>query len=221
MSDKYKPTSNLTYYQPVQCYYNHYQYLESTNKAFLTNEELDYLENVISKNYSLVPNRGYLSFNGYCNNTNSVNSLVDTYNNSEPSFKGQLSKYFPESIRSNFNDAIDFNELKASELLVSDFDLQDVTLNELYEDSNETDVNSNNDILNSNPSSNSNSEMIHSNFLRSNSVGEESLDFTNQIIKKEQNEFNINANKISMINRRRSVMKKLPKEKKIICSKLI
>lgn len=77
--------------------------IKNENKSSLSTGEVDYLENVISKNYSLVPSRGYLT----------VNSSV----NNEPSFKGQLSKYFPAG--SNFNE-IDFNELKTSELIVSD-----------------------------------------------------------------------------------------------------
>ena len=56
----------------------------------LTSDEVNYLESVISNNYSSQ------EYNYYC----------------EPDFKGQLMKYFPEPIISNFNtnsDHLDLN----------------------------------------------------------------------------------------------------------------
>lgn len=125
MSDRYNSLFNkvsnnataISQHQPIQ--YHSHQYSEPSTKTFLTNDELDYLENVITKNYPIVPNKGFLSYNSYANNANN-NCNVSNIPRSEPNFKGQLSKYFPESIRSNFNDAVDFNELKPSELFVSD-----------------------------------------------------------------------------------------------------
>lgn len=67
--------------------------------------------------------------------------------------------------------------------------------------------------------------------LRKNSSSDESLDFNNRIIKIEDKDFNSDwrkndenddsiKNKISMVNRHRGIIKKEPKVKKMICSKL-
>ena len=83
-----------------------------SNIVGITSDELDYLENVINLSYSNCPSKGQIQKNSTIDNNKS-----DSCNDSEPNFKGQLSKYFPESIRSNFNE-VDFSELEASQLLV-------------------------------------------------------------------------------------------------------
>ena len=69
----------------------------SYTTSTLTSDEVDYLENVISNNYSSQ------EYNYYC----------------EPDFKGQLMKYFPEPIISNFNNNNDhdLNLIKMSDLV--------------------------------------------------------------------------------------------------------
>jgi hypothetical protein len=79
----------------------------------ITSDELDYFEQVISLSYGNCPSKGLIQ----TSNNNSANRKSNIYYDSEPNFKGQLSKYFPESIRSNFNE-VDFSELEASQLLV-------------------------------------------------------------------------------------------------------
>ena len=75
------------------------QMLDSSyTTSTLTSDEVDYLENVISNNYSSQ------EYNYYC----------------EPDFKGQLMKYFPEPIISNFqnnNYDHDLNLIKMSDLV--------------------------------------------------------------------------------------------------------
>jgi hypothetical protein len=74
------------------------QMLDSSyTTSALTSDEVDYLENVISNNYSSQ------EYNYYC----------------EPDFKGQLMKYFPEPIISNFsnNNDHDLNLIKMSDLV--------------------------------------------------------------------------------------------------------
>ena len=95
-------------------------YTFESNNIELTSDELDYFENVIRVSLSSCLSKGYVTSTS--NNTSGIiinNNSFSCCEDSEPSFKGQLSKYFPESIRSNFNE-VDFSELETSQLFLSE-----------------------------------------------------------------------------------------------------